>query len=175
MQQGVEQMNTDRMTQGMLPEHLAQDGLAGPVPALGVSRLPMVGGLSQAGKAAGIALAFAAEGGEEDPGDQFALVLVDAEGAPFAELGPFCESEVVAVWRDIAAKAGLVRMIVREDGGLSPVAQQVGRLVLGRTRQRRRHASLCERRPRFLVRRKTGRLPVRPLIHRGESEIIARN
>jgi hypothetical protein len=66
-------------------------------------------------------------------------------------------------------------MIVREDGVLSLVSQQLGRVALGTTRQRRRHGLLSDRRPRFLVRRKTGRLPVRPQIHRGENEIIARS
>lgn len=173
MQQGIEQMNIERMKDGDRPEHLCQDDVAGPCPDLTPSRLPMIGGPVPARKAAGIALAFEPES-EECGEDRFVLILVDAQGAPFSELGPFGEEEVVAVWRDVAAKAGLVRMIVREDGGFSPVSQQIGRLVLGRTRIRRRHGSLCDRRPRFLVRRKTGRLPVRPLIHRGEKEIIAR-
>ena len=38
-----------------------------------------------------------------------------------------------------------------------------------------RHAGLGARRPRFLARRKTGRLPARPQIFRGENEIIARS
>jgi hypothetical protein len=43
---------------------------------------------------------------------------------------------------------------------------------LGQIRIRRRHGVLNGRRPRFLTRRKTGRLPVRPAVHR-EREIIA--
>ena len=179
MQQGIGQMNTERMTDRDRPDTLCQDGVAGPLPELIPSRLPIfghcAGAWAQGSEPAGIALAFATEEAEACGEDRFVLVLTDAEGATFSELGPFCEEEVVAVWRDIAAKAGLVRMIIREDGGLSPVSQQIGRLALGRTRLRRRHGSLCNRRPRFLVRRKTGRLPVRPLIHRGEKEIIARN
>ncbi len=174
LQQGITQMNTERMIDRSRPEHLCQDGVVGPLPALTPSRLPIFGG-GQGSKPAGIALAFATDESEECGEDRFVLLLTDAEGATFSELGPFCEDEVVAVWRDAAAKAGLVRMILREDGTLSPVSQQIGRLALGRTRMRRRHGSLCNRRPRFLVRRKTGRLPVRPLIHRGEKEIIARS
>lgn len=173
MQQGIRQMNTERMIDRNQPEHLCQDGVTGPLPALTESRLPIFGH-AQGSKPAGIALAFATEESEECGEDRFVLVLTDAAGESFSELGPFCEDEVVAVWRDMAAKSGLVRMIIREDGALSPVSQQIGRLALGRTRMRRRHGSLCDRRPRFLVRRKTGRLPVRPLIHRGEKEIIAR-
>ncbi|MCJ2101392.1 DUF6101 family protein [Methylobacterium sp. E-046] len=139
------------------------------------SPLPVIGRMSGAGRAAGIALAYAAEDAEITGADRFSLILVDAEGDEVHRLGSFPEDDVVAVWRDIAARAGLVRMIVREDGVLVPVSQQIGRLVLGQVRMRRRHAGLGRRRPRFLTRRKTGRLPARPQIHRGENEIIARS
>ena len=72
----------------------------------------------------------------------------------------------------LAARTGLPRMIVREDGTLATLSNQIGRVALGKTRTRRRHGLLSGRRPRFLVRRKTGSLPVRPLIHRGENEIV---
>ncbi|MFD0935661.1 DUF6101 family protein [Methylobacterium trifolii] len=160
-------------------EHPQGARIVDAAPAYAASPLPVIGGQAHAAKAAGIALTFAgeADGACENAGaeDRFCLILVDAEGGELSRLGPFGEDEVVAVWRDIAGRAGLVRMIVREDGVLAPVSQQIGRLVLGRTKFRRRHGSLCERRPRFLARRKTGRLPVRPQIHRGESEIIARS
>jgi len=138
------------------------------------SSLPVIGRVSGARRAAGIALAYAAEDAEITGSDQFTLMLVDAEGEVLQRLGSFEEDDVVAVWRDIAARAGLVRMIVREDGLLVPVSQQIGRLILGQVRIRRRHAGLGRRRPRFLTRRKTGRLPARPQIFRGENEIIAR-
>jgi hypothetical protein len=140
-----------------------------------VTPLPVIGQASGARRAAGIALAYAAEDAEITGSDRFTLILVDAEGGELQRLGSFDEADVVAVWRDIAARAGLVRMIVREDGILVPVTQQIGRLILGQVRIRRRHAGLGRRRPRFLARRKTGRLPARPQIHRGENEIIARS
>ncbi|MGU3665201.1 DUF6101 family protein [Methylobacterium sp. A49B] len=139
------------------------------------SPLLVVGRIPGARRAAGVALAYAAEDAEITGADRFSLIMVDAEGDEVQRLGSFDEDDVVAVWRDIAARAGLVRMIVREDGALVPVCQQIGRLVLGQVRMRRRHAGLGRRRPRFLTRRKTGRLPARPQIHRGENEIIARN
>ncbi|MCJ2086855.1 DUF6101 family protein [Methylobacterium sp. E-005] len=148
-------------------------GAEGPL-HLTVSPLPVIGRLPGARRAAGIALAYAAEEAEMAGADRFSLILVDAEGEELHRLGSFDEDDVVAVWRDIAARAGLVRMIVREDGVLMPVNEQIGRLILGRVRIRRRHAGLGGRRPRFLARRKTGRLPARPQIHRGENEIIAR-
>ena len=140
-----------------------------------VTSLPVIGQASGARRAAGIALAYAAEDAEITGSDRFTLILVDAEGGELQRLGSFDEDDVVAVWRNIAARAGLVRMIVREDGVLVPVTQQIGRLILGQVRIRRRHAGLGRRRPRFLARRKTGRLPARPQIHRGENEIIARS
>ena len=143
-------------------------------PRFVASSLPVIGRVSGARRAAGIALAYAAEDAEITGSDQFTLMLVDAEGEVLQRLGSFEEDDVVAVWRDIAARAGLVRMIVREDGLLVPVSQQIGRLILGQVRIRRRHAGLGRRRPRFLTRRKTGRLPARPQIFRGENEIIAR-
>ncbi|KAA0123064.1 hypothetical protein CIW48_14905 [Methylobacterium sp. P1-11] len=143
-------------------------------PRFVASALPVIGRVSGARRAAGIALAYAAEDAEITGSDRFTLMLVDAEGEVLQRLGSFEEDDVVAVWRDIAARAGLVRMIVREDGLLVPVSQQIGRLILGQVRIRRRHAGLGRRRPRFLTRRKTGRLPARPQIFRGENEIIAR-
>ena len=139
------------------------------------SPLPVIGRVPGAFRAAGLALAYATEAAEITGSDRFSLIVVDAEGEELQRLGTFDEDDVVAVWRDFAARAGLVRMIVREDGVLVPVSQQIGRLVLGQVRMRRRHAGLGRRRPRFLTRRKTGRLPARPQIHRGENEIIARS
>ena len=77
--------------------------------------LPVIG-RPRAARAAGIALAYAAEDAEITGADRFNLILVDAEGEELHRLGSFDEDDVVALWRDIAARAGLVRMIVREDG-----------------------------------------------------------
>ncbi|MDR7036541.1 MULTISPECIES: DUF6101 family protein [Methylobacterium] len=144
-------------------------------PVFAASPLPILGTLSGAARPTGIALAFAGDDAESCGEDRFDLVLVDDQGEVLSRLGPFAEEDVVAVWRDLSAKTGLPRMIIREDGALSLVSRQIGRVALGTTRMRRRCGLLGDRRPRFLVRRKTGRLPVRPLIHRGEKEIIARS
>ena len=122
----------------------------------------------------GAALAFDDDAAEATGEDRFALLLVDAEGEVAMRLGPFTEEDVVARWRDLSAKGGLARMLLREDGSLVPVSQQIGRLALGRSRQRRRNGSLSGRRPRFLTRRTATRLPARPCIHRGESEMFSR-
>ncbi|MBT2822306.1 hypothetical protein HIR21_11810, partial [Staphylococcus coagulans] len=86
--------------------------------AIAASPVPVIGRVSGARKAAGIALAYATEDAEICGADRFSLILVDAEGEELDRLGCFDEDDVVAVWRDIAARAGLVRMIVREDGVL---------------------------------------------------------
>jgi hypothetical protein len=135
------------------------------------SPLPVIG-RTRTSAPAGVALTFATEAAESCGEDRFALLIVDAGGATLMRLGPFSEDDVVAVWRDCAAKSTLPRMIVREDGTLATVSRQLGPVALGTTRTRRRHGSLNGRRPRFLVRRKTGRLPVRPQIFRGEREIM---
>ncbi len=122
----------------------------------------------------GAALAFDDDAAEITGEDRFALLLVDAEGEVLMRLAGFTEEDVVAQWRDLSAKGGLTRMLLREDGSLVPVSQQIGRLALGRSRQRRRNGSLSGRRPRFLTRRKATRLPARPCIHRGESELFSR-
>jgi hypothetical protein len=148
-------------------------------PDFAASDLPVFGRLAGFSAArpplAGVALCYADDEADLCGEDRFHLLLIDADGRTVQSLGPFAEEDVVAIWRDLSAKAGLTRMIVREDGVLVPVSQQVGRLMLGRVRIRRRHAGLGARRPRFLARRKTGRLPARPQIFRGEEEIIARS
>ena len=86
------------------------------------SPLPVFGRMSGCRPAAGIALAFAADDAEICGEDRFEPAPRRCRGRRVARLGPFCEDEVVAVWRDIAARAGLPRMIVREDGVLAVVS-----------------------------------------------------
>ena len=143
--------------------------------AFAATPLPIIGKGAAAAAPAGIALAFATAAAEATGEDRFVLHVVDAEGEILSRLGPFTEEDIVATWRDCANRSGLKRMILREDGSIAPVSNQIGRLALGTSRQRRRHGLLNGRRPRFLVRRKTARLPARPQIHRGENEIIARS
>jgi hypothetical protein len=140
-----------------------------------VMPLPVLGAAHGGVKPVGVALAFADEAADACGEDRFALLLVDGDSEVTMRLGPFPEEDVVAVWRDVSSKGGLARMLLREHGDIVPVSQQLGPVVLGKGRQRRRHAALSGRRPRFLVRRKTARLPARPCIHRGESEIISRS
>ena len=156
------------------PGAVYPDGEAPEGFSFAASPLPVFGN-SFTSKPAGIALAFANADADRCGEDRFMLHVVDADGEVLGRLGPFTDEDIVATWRDCALKSGLPRMILREDGCLGTVSRQCGRVVLGQTRQRRRHGSLSGRRPRFLVRRKTARLPSRPLIYRNEKEIIARS
>ena len=104
-----------------------------------------------------------------DQGD-FEIALVDEAGGTLMALGQYGEEEVVAVWRELGAVTGFPLITQSEDGALQHPYPQVGRVQLGRVRIRRRHGP--SRRPRFLARRKTTRLPRRPTVYR-EPEIIA--
>lgn len=104
--------------------------------------------------------------------EAFEIAVVDEAGATLMSLGRYAEADVVAVWRGVAAVSGLCPMTVDDSGALHRPFPQIGRLRLGAVRIRRGHGLLGGRRPRFLTRRKTARLPRSPLVHR-EREIIA--
>jgi hypothetical protein len=120
-------------------------------------------------KPAGVALRLApsAEGS-----DAFDIALVDAEARALMVLGPFPEDDVVAVWRSLAGSSGLPLLLQDAQGALQSPFPQIGAVQLGEIRIRRLYGLLKGRRPRFLVRRKAGRLARRPHIH-CEREIIA--
>ena len=108
---------------------------------------------------AGLALTFVA--------GRFQIDLIGRRGEVALSLGPYCETEVVAVWRQLATVSGLPLLIAGEDGRLSAIHRQIGRIVIGPRSDRSRLAVLSGRRPRFLTRRKTGWLAARPPIHAG--------
>jgi hypothetical protein len=133
--------------------------------------LPVVGALPGAVAAGGVALCFDAEASDACDEDRFAIVVVDAAGDPLMRLGTYDDDVVVAVWRRFAAESGLPMLVIQEDGVVTAMGDQLGRVKLGATRLRRRSGLLGGRRPRFLVRRKTGSLPLRPLVHRNEDAL----
>lgn len=98
------------------------------------------------------------------------IVVSGEGGATLMSLGPFAEEDVIAVWRSLAATSGLPLAILYPDGTAEHLSAQIGRLKLGPIRVRRRLVVLNGRRPRFLVKRKFGRWPTRPLVYR-ECEI----
>ncbi len=79
-------------------------------------------------------------------------MVLDRSGDPLMRLGLYGDDEVVAVWRRLGAESGLPLVVIQEDGAVSPMGEQLGRLKLGAVRIRRRHGLLNHRRPRFLTR-----------------------
>ncbi len=102
--------------------------------------------------------------------DCFDLVLLDAENAVLQTFGSYAEEDIVAEWRRLGATAGVELKIQLPNGSILSPYPQIGRVLLGPTRQRRRHGLLAHRRPRFLTRRKTGFFALNPLVYR-EGEI----
>ena len=122
---------------------------------------------------AAVALRLHGQGGDESgETERFAVDVTDAYGETLLSLGLFSDEDVIAAWRRAGAASGLPLLIGRADGTFATVFPQIGRVQLGAIRIRRRHGLLNGRRPRFLTRRKTGRLPVRPAVHR-EREIVS--
>ncbi|POR49629.1 DUF6101 family protein [Bosea psychrotolerans] len=101
----------------------------------------------------------------EDERFELALTAGDGRSITVAVLD---QDDVVALWRDCGRASGLPLLIETSDGVISEPYPQLGRLALGPVRIRRRHSFLNGRRPRFLVRRKTGRLGERPVVVAGE-------
>lgn len=131
--------------------------------------LPMVGRLPGASAAGSLALCLDGDASDAAGEDRFAVMVLDRSGDPLMRLGLYGDDEVVAVWRRLGAESGLPLVVIQEDGAVSPMGEQLGRVKLGAVRIRRRHGLLNHRRPRFLTRRKTGRLPLRPLVYRDEA------
>jgi hypothetical protein len=102
----------------------------------------------------------------------YVVALADRAGTELMALGPFEEAEVIAAWRALGASTGLPLVMVGPDGAREEAFPQIGRVRFGGAIARRRRGQAGGRRPRFLVRRKVGRLPARPLVHRGEPEMI---
>jgi hypothetical protein len=103
-----------------------------------------------------------------ETGERCELALTAGDGRSIT-VAVFDEDEAVANWRNVGNHSGLPLLIEAADGTVSQPFPQLGRLALGPLRLRRRHALLAGRRPRFLTRRKTGRMPDRPVIHKAEA------
>lgn len=66
------------------------------------------------------------------------------------------DHDVIARWRGHAADLGLPLMMEREDGVVVTAYDHMGCVRLGSLHMRRRNPATMYRRPRFLMRRKTG-------------------
>lgn len=81
--------------------------------------------------------------------------------------------DIAADWRAWAAAYKLPMLMVEMDGIARPLEEQLGPVKVRRARARRHNTFFKERRPRFLMRRSTGRLGLRMRI--SGREIIARD
>lgn len=82
------------------------------------------------------------------------------------------DSEIQAEWRLWARFLGLPALVEREEGSVEPEGAHLGEIVIARLQARRRGETITCRRPRFLTRRKTGRVDPRRASLAGAREIF---
>jgi hypothetical protein len=99
--------------------------------------------------------------------ERFELALTAGDGRSIV-VASVDQEDAVALWRDFGRTSGLPLLLEGADGVVTEPYPQLGRVALGAVRIRRRHGLLNGRRPRFLTRRKTGRLPELPVIVSGD-------
>jgi hypothetical protein len=108
-----------------------------------------------------------------------AIAVVLEHGDPALSLPLYASSEsddIVAEWRSWGRVIGLPLLVAEGDGSLREPFARMGALrIEAPTWRRRRRSAIAKRRPSRLLRRRVGKLPATPIVHRGEREIIARN
>jgi len=112
----------------------------------------------------GVALRLADPAGDDG---RFELALTAGDGRSIV-VASADETDAVALWRDFGRASGLPLLLETADGAVTAPFPQLGRVALGPVRIRRRHGLLNGRRPRFLTRRKTGRVADLPVMVSGE-------
>lgn len=116
----------------------------------------------------GVSLRLANTGGTDD-GFELALTSGDGRSIRIASVDV---EDAIALWRSCGKASGLPLLLEGMDGLMTEPYPQLGRIMLGATSHRRRYAFLNGRRPRFLTRRKTSRLPERPIMVQGSDFIV---
>jgi Family of unknown function (DUF6101) len=120
----------------------------------------------------GVAIRIVPGASEEE--DRVAIVLSHTSAAQEVVLFEAEDDEnVIAEWRLLGSALGLPLLVEGLDGRTVAAEERLGEVGVSRPRPRRRHALLSGRRPRFLTRRRTGKMPLVPFVHHGEREIIA--
>lgn len=112
----------------------------------------------------GVALRLADPHGTSE---RFELALTAGDGRSVV-VATADHDDAVALWRELGRVSGLPLLLETVDGTISEPFPQLGRVALGPTRLRRRYALLSDRRPRFLTRRKPGRVAELPVMVAGE-------
>jgi len=117
------------------------------------------------------------DGKPNEPPTTIAVVL--EHGDPALSLPLFSASEndeIVAEWQSWGRVLGLPLLVGERDGSLREPFARIGAVrVEPPTWRRRRRSAIARRRPRVLLRRRTGKMPEAAAVHRGEHEIIARD
>jgi uncharacterized protein DUF6101 len=110
------------------------------------------------------------------PTARIAVSLAHRDPALFVPLfEALDDADVVAEWQLWGRVLGLPLLLGERDGSFHEPYPRLGRVRLNKVApRRRRRSAIRARRPRFLVRRKTG-TAVRSPVYRGEREIIARS
>jgi len=114
-----------------------------------------------------------------DAGKPSAIAVVLEHADPALSLSLFSSPEtddIVAEWQCWGRVLGLPLLVAEGDGSLREPFARLGRLrIQVPTWRRRRRSAIARRRPPRLLRRRPGALSAKPVVHRGEREIIARN
>ncbi|WP_342359160.1 DUF6101 family protein [Terrarubrum flagellatum] len=100
----------------------------------------------------------------DDPAEsEIALLRDDGVSVVLSVQG---DADVVAEWRAASRSFGLPMIVQRPDAGVIALEAMIGPLLLGKAHSGRRMRALTRsRRPRFLMRRQTTRLPLAPIVH----------
>jgi Family of unknown function (DUF6101) len=108
-----------------------------------------------------------------------AIAVVLEHKDPALSLPLFASAEtddIVAEWQAWGRVLGLPLLVAESDGNLREPFARLGALrIEAPTLRRRRHSAVAKRHASRLLRRRAGRWPQTPVVHRGEREIIARN
>jgi hypothetical protein len=98
--------------------------------------------------------------------DASRLSLMRNDGSEFV-LEIVANSDVIAAWREASRDFGLPMIVDGGEGRIIALEAMLGAVTRGAVHPGRRIKALTrERRPRFLTRRKTARLPLQPMIYR---------
>lgn len=123
----------------------------------------------------GVAIRLTPESDETPAG--VTVMLEHRDPALSVELYSAQDSDdVVAEWQLWSRVLGLPPLVTGSDGGFTEPFPRLGAVRCSApTQRRRRRSALQRRRPKFLVRRRSGVARSVALVHQGERELIARN
>jgi hypothetical protein len=151
----------DCVTQSSPEQTTITQAVFNPPPA--IERIAGVRILRKSAEWKGVALRLADPAGDSS---NFELVLTSGDGRSI-RIATVDEDNAIALWRSCGQASGQPLLLEGLDGSLSAPYPLLGRVALGSITIRRRYAFLNGRRPRFLARRKTSRMPERPVMVRG--------